>query len=201
MKYRVSLLPEYSKKRINNRKKIEKIQRFSLVVLVVLALFTFVVMSTNFYAQKKLAEINALNEECAQEVAELEQFREINANLQDKVKLIESIQIDEPQLVNFIAKVSNLKHPGISIATIDCSDWKVTRNCVLSGTCDNRAQYLAFEEAVKKIEGVSVVNCTSYTQSVDSGVQFSVSITCTGGSTIIAETTEAAEETTAAAAE
>ena len=120
MKYRVSLLPEQNRKRLNGKRKLEKIKLFSLVALVVLAVFTFVVMFTSLYADKKLAEAKMLDNEYAQKVAELEQFREINANLQDKVKLIESIQIEEPQLVNFVAKIANLKNPGVSILSIEC---------------------------------------------------------------------------------
>lgn len=203
MKYRVSLLPEQVRKRINGKKKLEKIKIYSLAILVVLAVFTFVVMFTSLYADKKLAEAKKLDNEYEQKVAELEQFREINANLQNKVKLIESIQIDEPQLVNFIAKISNLKTPGISINSIECTDWKVSRNCVLSGTCDTREQYLAFEEALKGIEGVSAVACASYTQTVtdNGGVQFTVNVTCSGGGEAFVTTTEESSETTAADSE
>ena len=203
MKYRVSLLPEQNKKHINSKKKLEKIKLYSLGVLVVLALFTFVVMFTSFYANKKLNEAKKLDNECAQEVAQLEQFRTINADLQNKVQLIESIQVDEPQLVNFIAKLSNLKHPGISIDTIECTDWKVTRNCVLVGTCDTRAQYLAFEEALRALEGVSAVACVSYTQgAADSDmVQFTINITCIGGAAPVVTTTQPTSETASAASD
>lgn len=199
MKYRVSLLPEQNRKRLIGKKKLEKIKIYSLVVLVVLALFTFVVMFTSLYANKKLSEARKLDNEYAQEVAELEQFREINATLQNKVQLIESIQVNEPQLVNFIAEISNLKHPGVSIVTIECTDWKITRNCVLTGTCDTRAQYLAFEEALRKIEGVSAVACASYVQGVGESamVQFTVTITCEGGAAPIVTTTEAVSATAA----
>lgn len=196
MKYRVSLLPEQNRKRLNGKKKLEKIKIYSLVVLVILALFTFVVMFTSLYANKKLAEAQKLDSEYSQKVAELEQFREINATLQQKVQLIEDIQIDEPQLVNFLANISNLKHPGISISSIECTDWKVSRSCVLIGTCDNRTQYLAFEEALRELEGVSAVACVSYSQGVgESGmVQFTINITCTGGAAPIVTTTEATSE-------
>lgn len=197
MKYKVSLLPEQKRKRLINKKKLEKIKAFSLVVLIVLALFTFVVLFTSLYAEKKLAEVRQLDNEFAQKVAELEQFREINANLQNKVQLIESIQVEEPQLVNFVTKISNLKNPGISITSIECTDWKTTRNCVLVGTCDNRSQYLAFEEALKEVEGVSAVACESYTQGVGEAaiVQFTVNVTCTGGAAVV-ETTVASTDTT-----
>jgi len=200
VKYRVSLLPEQNRKRLNGKKKLEKIKLFSLVILVVLALFTFVVMFTNLYANKKLNEERKLDNEYAQKVAELEQFREINATLQKKVQLIEDIQVNEPQLVNFIAAVSNLKHPGVSITSFDCTDWKVTRSCVLGGTCDTRGQYLAFEEALKEIEGVSAVSCASYVQGVgeSAAVQFTINITCTGGAAPFVTETEATSETTAA---
>lgn len=197
MKYKVSLLPEQKRKRLINKKKLEKIKAFSLVVLIVLALFTFVVLFTSLYAEKKLAEVRQLDNEYAKKVAELEQFREINANLQNKVQLIESIQVEEPQLVNFVAKISNLKNPGVSITSIECTDWKTTRNCVLVGTCDNRSQYLAFEEALKEVEGVSAVACASYTQDVGEAaiVQFTVNVTCAGGAAVV-ETTVASTDTT-----
>lgn len=200
MKYRVSLLPEQNRKRLIGKKKLERIKMYSLVVLIVLAVFTFVVMFTSLYADKKLAEARKLDNEYAQEVAELEQFREINATLQNKVQLIESIQVNEPQLVNFVAKISNLKHPGVSIKTLECTDWKVTRNCVLTGECDTRAQYLAFEEALREIEGVTAVACASYVQGVGESaiVQFTVNITCEGGVAPFETTTEAVSETAAA---
>ncbi len=198
MKYKVSLLPEQNRKRLIGKKKLEKFKVYSLVILVVLALFTFVVIFTSFFANKKLDEAKRLDNEYAQKVAELEQFREINATLQQKVQLIEDIQIEEPQLVNFIAKLSNLKHPGITITTIECTDWKVSRSCILIGTCDTREQYLAFESALREIEGVSAVACVSYNQAVGETalVQFTINVTCTGGSAPFVPTTEATSGTT-----
>ena len=194
MKYRVSLLPEYNRKRLEGKKKLERIKSLALVVLMVLALFLGVVVATQFYADNKLEEVRKLDNEYAQKVAELEQFREINANLQEKVQLIESIQVEEPQLVNFVAKISNLKCPGITIESLECTEWKTLRNCVLTGTCDNRDQYLNFEKTLSEMEGVSSVTCISYDASAVEGalVTFKINITCTGGGVV--ETTEAPTE-------
>ncbi len=200
MKYKVSLLPEQNRKRLDGRKKLEKIQVFALVVLVILALFLVVVSGTRMYANNKLGEAQALDSEYAQKVAELEQYREINATLQQKVQLIEDIQVDEPSLVNFLAKVSNLKCPGISIDNIECTDWKTSRICVLTGTCDSREQYLALEKALGEMEDVTSASCVSYVHNIGGRVDFTVSIACAGGATIITttEATTAAEgETTA----
>lgn len=200
MKYKVSLLPEQVRKRLESRKKIEKIQIFALAFLVVLALFLVVVSGTRMYADKKLSEAQALDNEYAKKVEELEQFREINATLQKKVKLIQDIQVNEPVLVNFLSKISNLKCPGITIDSIECTDWKVTRNCVLKGTCDSREQYLAFEKTLSEIEGVAGVGCVSYVHNIGGRVDFTVNVTCQGGAVIVTttEATTAAEgETTA----
>lgn len=196
MKYRVSLLPEQNRKRIDGRKKLERIQIFALSVLVILALFLVVVSGTRLYANSKLREAQALDNEYAQKVAELEQFREINATLQEKVQLIKDIQVEEPQLVNFLARISNLKTAGVSIDNIECTDWKTTRACVLTGSCDNRKQYLAFEKTLSEVEGVSGVACVSYDATVGSRVQFTVSINCVGGAAVVTTT-----ETTSAAAD
>lgn len=199
MKYKVSLLPEQSRKRLIGKKKLEKIKLFSLVILVVLAVFTFVVMFTSFIAEKKLAEARMLDKEFAQKVEELEQFRTINATLQNKVQLIESIQVNEPQLVNFIGAISNINHPGVSVDSIECTDWKITRNCVLMGSCDTREQYLAFEEALKGIEGVSAVACASYKQGATDAIEFTINVTCSGGAAPIVTTTEASSDATTSA--
>lgn len=201
MKYRVSLLPEVNRKRLNSKKKIERIKIYALIVLVVLLAFLAVVLGTKFYADKTLKEAKILNNEMAQKVNELEQYREINANLQQKINLINSIQVKEPQLYNFVATLSNLEHPGVSIDTIECTDWKTTRNCILSGTCTTREAYLSFEQAVSEIEGVSVVACSAYEAGVgkDDGLsKFTISISCAGGAavpttkaTTTASTTEA----------
>ena len=201
MKYRVSLLPEYNRKRLNNKKKLEKIKVLALAVLMVLLVLMLVVIGMRMFAEKKLDEAQSLNNEYSQKVAELEQFRAINANLQQKVQLIESIQIDEPALANFLATISNLNNAGISIDTIDCMDWKTSRSCTITGKANSREQYLAFENELKGIEGVSAVVCTSYTSgagTTDGLATFTVNITCSGGAAVVTTTEATTEATTAA---
>lgn len=201
MKYKVSLLPELNRKRLNSKKKIERIKVYALIVLVVLLAFLAVVLGTKFYAEKMLKEEKKTNNEIAQKVEELQQYREINANLQQKINLINSIQVKEPQLYNFVATLSNLDHPGVSIESIECTEWKTLRNCVLKGSCETREAYLAFEQALSEIEGVSVVVCTAYESGVgkDDGLsKYTISITCSGGAAVpTSEVTTAATTTEA----
>ena len=201
MKYRVSLLPEYNRKRLNNKKKLEKIKILALAVLMVLLVLMVVVIGMRMFADKKLRQAQALNNEYAQKVAELEQFREINANLQHKVQLIESIQVDEPALANFLATISNLNNAGISLDTIDCFEWKTARTCSITGRANSRQQYLEFENELKELEGVSSVICASYTSgagTADGLASFTVTITCSGGSVVVTTTEATTEATTAA---
>ena len=184
MKYKVSLLPDINRKRLNGKKKSEQIQVYALVAMIVLFAILLLVIGARFFAQNKLSKIRALDAACQQEVSELQQYREINANLKAKMELIESIQVQEPELSNFIATISNLEHTGVSITSIDCADWKVERICVLSGTCSNRTEYLKFEESLAAIEGVTGVTNAGYTNNVGSSdglVQFTVNIACGGG--------------------
>ncbi len=201
MKYRVSLLPEYNRKRLNNKKKLEKIKVLALAVLMVLLVLMIVIIGMRMFAAKKLGEAQALNNEYSQKVAELEQFRSINANLQQKVQLIQSIQIEEPALANFLATISNLNNAGISLDTIDCFDWKTARTCSITGRASSREQYLEFENELKSIEGVTGVVCTSYTSgagTLDGLASFSINITCSGGAAIVTTTEATTAETTAA---
>lgn len=184
MKYKVSLLPDINRKRLNGKKKTEKFQVYALVILLILFVVTLLVVGASFMAQKKLAKVQSLNAQCQSQIDELEKFRQIDADLKKKITLINEIQVDEPELSNFIATLSNSKHPGISFASIECTDWKVSRVCNISGTATNRNAYLDFEEMVRGIEGVSAVTNTSYTGAVgtaDGLAQFTVSITCEGG--------------------
>ena len=184
MKYKVSLLPDINRKRLNGKKKSEQIQVYALSIMLVLFAALVLVVGARFFAQSKLDKIRALDEACKQEVSELEQYREINATLKSKMELIESIQVQEPELSNFIAIISNMEHTGVSITSLDCSDWKVARVCVISGTCSNRTEYLKFEEALAAIEGVTGVTNAGYTSnagSADSLVQFTVNVACGGG--------------------
>ncbi len=184
MKYKVSLLPDVNRKRINGKKKSEQIQVYALAIMLVLFAALLLVVGAKFYAQNKLEKIRALDAACQQEVSELQQYREINATLKSKMELIENIQVQEPELSNFIATISNMEHTGVSITSLDCADWKVERVCIINGTCSSRAEYLAFEEALTSIEGVTGVTNTGYTNSVgtsDGLVQFTVNIACGGG--------------------
>ncbi len=202
MKYKVSLLPEYNRKRLNNKKKLEKIKVLALAVLMVLLVLMIVVIGMRMFAEKKLNQAQALNNEYSQKVAELEQFRTINANLQQKVQLIESIQVDEPALANFLATISNLNSAGISLDTIDCFDWKTLRTCSITGRANSREQYLEFENELKSIEGVSSVICTSYTSgagTIDGLASFTISINCSGGAAVVTTTEATTAQTTAAA--
>lgn len=201
MKYKVSLLPEYNRKRLNNKKKLEKIKILALAILMVLLVLMIVVIGMRMFADKKLSEAQALNNEYAQKVAELEQFRAINANLQQKVQLIQDIQVEEPALANFIATISNLNNAGISLDTIDCFEWKTARTCSITGRANSREQYLAFENELKSLEGVSSVICTSYASgagTADGLAAFTVSIVCSGGEAVVTTTEATTEATTAA---
>ncbi len=201
MKYKVSLLPEYNRKRLNNKKKLERIKVLALTVLMVLLVLMVVVIGMRMFAEKKLNEAQALNNEYSQKVAELEQFREINANLQQKVQLIENIQVNEPALANFLATIGNLNSPGVSLDTIDCFDWKTLRTCSITGRVGTREEYLAFENSLREIQGVSTVSCVSYTSgagTTDGLASFTVSITCSGGAVVVTTTEATTAATTAA---
>ena len=185
MKYKVSLLPDINRKRLNGKKKSEQIQVYALSIMLVLLAALVLVVGARFFAKSKLDKIRALDEACKQEVSELAQYREINATLKSKMELIESIQVQEPELSNFIAIISNMEHTGVSITSLDCADWKVERICVINGTCADRASYLKFEEALAAIEGVTGVTNAGYTSnaanSADTLVQFTVNVACGGG--------------------
>ena len=201
MKYKVSLLPESRKKQINARNSIKKITTVSLMVLAVLLAFFVVVLATNIYANKQLEEAQKLDKECVAEIEKLSSYRDIHAALQQKVNLFDKIQVNEPQLYQFILDWSQIVHPGVSIDSIECSDWKTDRLCTITGTCNSRSEYLAYEESLRKIAGVTSVSCVGYSSNVggadDDLATFTISVSVSGG-VVVVETTTAVATTAAA---
>ena len=196
MKYKVSLLPERNRKRIIGKKKAEKGRGVANVVMLVLLAALLITVIGKIYADSKLSEIQAENQKYAQQVSALQKYRDINTNLQAKVKLIEDIQIEEPSLYNFIARLGNVVHPGITVDKVDCVEWKTARTCTVSGVAISRDAFTEYFNTVSAIKGVQSVTCTSYTMSVNNGeaqALFVITLSCEGGAApIIAETTTAA---------
>ena len=193
MKYKVSLLPERNRKRIIGKKKAEKGRSVANVVLLVLLGAVLITLLGKLYADNKLTEIQAQNQKYSQQVSALQKYRDINNSLQAKVKLIDDIQVEEPSLYNFMARLGNAVHPGISVDKMDCLDWKTTRTCTLNGTAISRDAFTEYFNTLSSIKGVSSVTCTSYTMVVNNGkaeANFSITLSCEGGAApIVAETT------------
>ena len=204
MKYRVSLLPESRKKQINARNTIAKIRVVSLSVLAVLVAFAVVVVIVGLYANSQLKEVKKLDQQCITEIEKLSSYRDIHAALQERINLFDKIQVKEPALYNFIYDWSKIDHPGVSVETIDCINWKTDRLCTISGSCNSRSEYLAYEESLRKIEGVTSVSCVGYQTNVGAGegsvATFTISIAVSGGTPVVEATTapSTTEATTAA---
>lgn len=205
MKYRVSLLPESRRKQINARNTIAKVRAVSLSVLAVLVAFAVVVVIVGLYANSQLKEVKKLDQQCITEIEKLSSYRDIHAALQERINLFGKIQVKEPALYSFVYDWSKIDHPGVSVDTLDCINWKTDRLCTITGTCGSRSEYLAYEEALKKIEGVTSVSCVGYQTNVGAGegslASFTISVAVSGGTPVVEATTGVAttEATTAAA--
>ena len=203
MKYKVSLLPESRKKQINARETIRKIKAVSFSILAVLLAFGVVVGIVFAFATKQLKEVQVLDQQCLTEIEKLSSYRDIHAALKERIALFEKIQVKDPQLYKFVYDWSKINHPGVSVNTIECTNWKTDRLCTISGSCDSRSQYLAYEEALRKIEGVTSVTCVSYQPNIvskeDSVATFTISVAVSGGVTIVETPVEVTTEATTAA--
>ncbi len=203
MKYKVSLLPESRKKQINARETIRKIKAVSFSILAVLLAFGVVVGIVFAFAAKQLKEVQVLDQQCLTEIEKLSSYRDIHAALKERIALFEKIQVKDPQLYKFVYDWSKINHPGVSVNTIECTNWKTDRLCTISGSCDSRSQYLAYEEALRKIEGVTSVTCVSYQPNIVSNegsvATFTISVAVSGGVTIVETPVDVTTEATTAA--
>ncbi len=205
MKYKVSLLPEKNRKRILGKRKAEKGRGIANIVMLILLAGVLLSLCGKILADVTLEEIQDKNSECQNEVALLQEYRSINTALQTKLQLIEKIKISEPSLYNFLAKISNVEHAGVTITNLTCEDWKTTRVCTITGTSMSREAFNDFLTAINEIEGVSKADCTSYVATIVDGRdfenQFSITITCSGGAApIVSETAATTTADTTAAA-
>ena len=200
MKYKVSLLPESRKKQINARNSIKKITSVSLISLAVLGAFLAVVFAVFLFANNQLKEAEKLDNECLAEIEQLSSYRDIHAALQQRVDLFDKIQVKEPQLYSFLLDWSQINHPGLSVESIECTNWKTDRLCTIVGTCETRSQYLAYEESLRKIEGVSSVSCVAFSTNVGGAATdeatFTISVSVSGGVPVVEDTTAATTEAT-----
>jgi hypothetical protein len=196
VKYKVSLLPESRKKQINARNSIKKITSVSLICLAVLGAFLAVVVAVTLFANSQLKEAQKLDDECIAEIEQLSSYRDIHAALQQRVELFDKIQVKDPQLYSFILAWSQVNHPGLSVESIECTNWKTDRLCTIVGSCETRSQYLAYEESLRKIEGVTSVSCVAFSTNVGGDetdeATFTISVSVSGGVSV-AEDTPAAQ--------
>ena len=191
MKYKVSLLPERNRKRINSKKKAEKVKLISLIALCIMLVALLVTVALKFYADSVLAEERDKNVKYDQMIQELGEYRNINQTLQTKISLINSIQVDEPSLYNFVASVSNINQPDISVEVLDCMDWKSARMCTITGTVHTPEAFELYLDQLRAIEGVSGVSPVQFNATLFEGVttyQFVISVSCSGGKTPSAAT-------------
>lgn len=190
MKYKVSLLPEKNRKRLNSKKKAEKVKVISLIALCMVLVLLLVTAVLKFYADSVLAEEREKNVEYDQMIQELAEYRSVNQTLQQKVSLIQSIQVDEPALYNFVAAVSNINHPDVSIEALDCVDWKSARICTITGTVHSPEAFDLYLSDLRSIEGVSATP-VQFNAGLFDGVttyQFVITVSCSGGKTPSAAT-------------
>ncbi len=201
MKYKVSLLPEKNRKRILGKKKAVKAKGVAMIALLVLLGNVLILTLCFTFAQAQKSKIVALNTEYEQKVSALQKYRDINTNLQNKIALIKSIQVDEPSLYNFLAILGNIDHPGVTINNLDCTNWKTSRNCVITGNAQSRESFNVFMEKLEGVEEFSSASCSSYVVTIVEGkpsAEFSVTIACSGGAAPITTEATTAESTTAA---
>lgn len=190
MKYKVSLLPEKNRKRLNSKKKAEKVKIISLIALCMVLVLLLVTVALKFYADSVLAEEREKNVEYDQMIQELAEYRSVNQTLQQKVSLIQSIQVEEPALYNFVAAVSNINHPDVSIEALDCVDWKSARICTITGTVHSPEAFDLYLSDLRSIEGVSATP-VQFNAGLFDGVttyQFVITVSCSGGKTPSAAT-------------
>ncbi len=184
MKYKVSLLPEVRKKRIIGRQKLEQFRSVAVTAFIILLALFILVFVSKIFAESKLKSVISSNANYEKQVQALSKYKDINSNIENKVNLVKNIEVDEPYIYQFVVAVGNIEQPGVTITSLDCTDWKTTRQCTVTGTCNSRTEYFAFKTAAGKLDCVSSVEDVEYTSglgSEDATSTFTVLLKAPGG--------------------
>ncbi len=205
---KVSLLPESYRKKVSGSKKKETLKRLFLDILIVLLAFLAVVLGTRIAVQKRLDEMMKQNAAVEAQFPQLQSYQSLYNELFQQKQLIETVSAKAPYAHDFVVSLGNVECPGLWLTVINAEDWFYTKNCTLEGKCFSNTVLKDYIKQLQKLEGVTAVTRTAYTDSGETSVtgekifSFTLTVTVSGTGeklaepTVVATTGEGASETT-----
>lgn len=178
--FKVSLLPDSYRRRLESRKKIDLISKVSLVILVCLFIIYGGVAVKGQILKSKLDKIEAQNRTLEAEFPALQEYQKIYNDLISAKKMVESISPQDPEAVEFFTLVSNQTPDYVQITQVDIENWFTAGICTLSCTVQDYSDvqdYINLFKTEEMQKTVKLVQLTSITRTVNADGSKSVSFT------------------------
>lgn len=178
--FKVSLLPDSYRHRLESRKKIDLVSKVALIVLVCLFIVYGGVAIKGQILKSKLETLEKKNDALVNEFPALQEYQNIYNNLIQARKMIESISPQDPEAVEFFTLVSNETPDYIQITEINLENWFTAGICTISCMAQDYQDvrdYKALFETEEMQEFVKLVEITSIQRTVDADNNKSVKFT------------------------
>ena len=191
--FKVSLLPDSYRRRLQSRQKIEIISEIALVILVCLFIVYAGVSIKNQVLQSKLSKLRANNAELEAKFPELQEYQNIYNDLQAARNIVTSITPKDMDAVEFFTKVSEItnKTPFVQMKEVDIENWFTDGVCNLTCVCQDYSDmkdYKALFETEEMKEVVKLVEVTSIERKLmedgSRSVQFVLTLSINSGANV-----------------
>lgn len=163
--FKVSLLPDSYRRRLQSRDKIDIVSKFALVILVCLFIVYGGFAIKNAILGSKLKKLERENTRLESEFPDLQEYQNIYDSLISARQVVASITPTDGEAIDFFTLIANKTPDYVQITEIDIEDWFTSGVCTL--TCkvqdyqdmrDYEAMFKTEEmqEVVKQVELTSV---------------------------------------------
>ena len=178
--FKVSLLPDSYRRRLQNRDKIDIVSKIALVILVCLFIVYGGVAIKNQVLNSKLKKLQAQKRQLESKFPELEEYQRIYDDLVSARNIVNSITPSDKDAVEFFTIISNQTPDYVEIKQIDLENWFTQGICTLTCTVQDYQDLKDYESLFKTEEmqkTVKQIEVTSIERTVGADGEKSVNFT------------------------
>lgn len=178
--FKVSLLPDIYRRRLQNSDRVDIVSKIALVILVCLFIVYGGIAIKNQVLNSKLKKLQKQNQQLEARFPELNEYQQIYDDLVSAKKIVNSITPNDTEAVQFFTIISNNKPDYVEIKQIDLENWFTQGICTMVCTVQDYQDLKDFEDSFKTEEmqeTIKQVEVTSIERRVDAAGNKTVDFT------------------------
>lgn len=179
--FKVSLLPDSYRRRLQSRDKIDIVSKFALVILVCLFIIYGGIAIKNAVLGSKLKKLERENARLESEFPDLQEYQVIYDDLVSARQMVSSITPRDGEAIDFFTLVANKTPDYVQVNEIDIEDWFTAGVCTLTCKVQDYQDMKQFEALFKTEDMQEIIKQVELTNiqrqgnsSNDKSVQFSL---------------------------